>query len=284
MDIFPRFSDEIKFWLTEPVPGGAVGGDVKITRTRCGKYFMHVPTKVPWGQLPGLAAARVRKIVALDPGVREFQTAYSPEDGTASFNTLGRLRDEAEKCDDLIGELQQRMKYPKRRRLKEAISRSRLRAKNLVTELHNGVAHWLCTNYDTVLLPTFESQNMVKKDRGPGRRRKIRAKTARELLNLSHYKFRERLAGKAVMTGTELCVVSEGYTTQNCGKCGLLNPNVGSSETFRCADRNRCGFVCGRDENAARNIFLKYLRYCLLFLLVARPKFKCSAPTDPGEG
>ena len=48
----------------------------------------------------------------------------------------------------------------------------------------------------------------------------------------------------------ELAVVTEEYTTQCCGRCGVLNKNLGKA---------KCGLKCGRDENAARNIFLKYL-------------------------
>jgi hypothetical protein len=33
-----------------------------------------------------------------------------------------------------------------------------------------------------------------------------------------------------------------------------LNQNVGSSEIFNC---NKCKLICGRDDNAAKNIFLK---------------------------
>jgi len=36
-----------------------------------------------------------------------------------------------------------------------------------------------------------------------------------------------------------------------------MNRNVGGAKVFICNDRVKCGYVAGRDENAARNILLK---------------------------
>ncbi len=62
---------------------------------------------------------------------------------------------------------------------------------------------------------------------------------------------------KVIIRGKELVVVTEEYTTQCCGQYENLNKNLGGSKVYKCAE---CSFECGRDENAARNIFLKYLK------------------------
>ena len=85
----------------------------------------------------------------------------------------------------------------------------------------------------------------------------IGSKTARALLGWKHYTFRKYLASKVVMCGKELAVVTDEFTTQCCGQCGNLNKNLVGSKVYTCKE---CGFKCGRDENAARNIFLKYLK------------------------
>ena len=125
------------------------------------------------------------------------------------------------------------------------------RVKNLVNETHKKTAHHLCSHFDTILLPSFETQNMVQKHSKNGKTRTIRSKTARSLLTWSHYKFKDFLKSKVLMTGSELVEVNEAYTTKCCGMCGQLN-DVGSSATFKC---KYCDFNFGRDENAARNIF-----------------------------
>ena len=124
--------------------------------------------------------------------------------------------------------------------------------------MHKKVANDLTTKYDTIMLPVFASKQMVKKAKDPNDKpRVISAKTARFLLTWRHYEFREYLKSKAIMRGKELVVVTEEYTTQCCGQCGNLKKNLGGSKVYKCA---KCSFVCGRDENAARNNFLKYLK------------------------
>ena len=127
-----------------------------------------------------------------------------------------------------------------------------------MSEVHKKVANDLCKNYDTIMLPNLKVSDLVKKPKKANDKpRKIRSKTAREMLNWRHYEFRQYLASKVIMRGNELVVVTEEYTTQCCGKCGKNNKKVGSAEVYKCPI---CEFECGRDENAARNIFLKYLQ------------------------
>ena len=61
--------------------------------------------------------------------------------------------------------------------------------RNLVDELHKRCSKWLCECYGCVLIPKFESSQMVR-----GGKRKIRSKTAGAMLTWSHYRFRQRLA------------------------------------------------------------------------------------------
>ena len=131
------------------------------------------------------------------------------------------------------------------------------RQKNLVTELHRKVALDLCNNYDTILIPTFETSQMVRKhDPYKNTRRKINAKTARSMLTLRHFDFRTYLQDKAVMMGKEVVTVGEHFTSVTCGACGFINEKLGGSLTFTCPS---CKFTCDRDENAGRNIFIKHL-------------------------
>ena len=177
------------------------------------------------------------QVVALDPGVRCFQTAYSPNGESAAYcqgrNGYNIVFSLAERVDKIASTLDEDKKAKhklltprKRSHLKKEINRLRQRSQNLVTEvrellkqgkkkrfhvylppllsspthptrhqfsfycilqqLHRKVANDLCTNFDTILLPSFETSKMVKKRDDDGNWiRKINHKTARGIANTS---------------------------------------------------------------------------------------------------
>ena len=259
--LFPTF---IKgpIYLTRPIE--KVDGAVRITRNRRGQFFMHVPTKVPFTDIPARKAQAQRTVVALDPGVRTFQTTFSPTDGCGEYcakeNGFAAVFKEALKCDETITALRDpRLSKLKHMRLMHHKYCLFDRAHNMVRDLHRKVAYDLLDRYDTVLIPSFETSRMAQKKNLPkGTVRKIRNKTVRAMLGLRHYAFRTYLASRAEVLGKEVHVVSEAYTSQTCGRCGNLKKNLGGSETYKC---RLCDYKCGRDENGARNVFLKHLRH-----------------------
>ena len=106
-----------------------------------------------------------RKVVALDPGVRAFQTYYSPEytrsyaEGEGGFSKIYSL------CEKLDVTLYQKSLHRASRRLQNALhSRSRRirrRTRNLVDEAHKKVALDLVQYFDTIVIPSFETSQMV---------------------------------------------------------------------------------------------------------------------------
>ena len=97
----------------------------------------------------------------------------------------------------------------------------------------------------------------MSKKKGPdGKGRKIGRGTVQLMATLSHYSFRTRLLQKAARTPEcSVLICGEAYTSKTCGRCGKINPKLGSSERFRCT----CGASLDRDVNAARNILLRNL-------------------------
>ena len=69
--------------------------------------------------------------------------------------------------------------------MRRAQARLRQRIVNLVDELHWQTARWLTNNYQAILLPTFETQDMTRRAG-----RWIRSKTARMMLSFRHYEFK----------------------------------------------------------------------------------------------
>lgn len=123
--------------------------------------------------------------------------------------------------------------------------------KNIVNDLHWKTCNYLCSNFETILLPTFEVKSMTEKS--SLKPRNIGPKTTRNMLTLSHYKFKKRLLYKADVTGTNVHVCNESYTTKTCGQCGRLE-KVGSKKVFKCS---KCNFIIDRDYNGARNVYIK---------------------------
>lgn len=206
-----------------------------------GRYFLAVSIDVtpiqPENQRLG--------VVALDPGVRTFQTFYSPSIagklGGGDFGHIVRL------CfylDDLYSRIS-KAKCRQKKRMRQAAFRIRTRIKNLIDEIHHKAAHWVGTMFDVILIPTFETSQMVSK---------LHSQTARAMLTWVHYRFKQFLIQKAVELKAGVIEVSEAYTSKTCSRCGSIQ-GIGSRKVLSC----RCGLRIDRDYNGARGIFLRAL-------------------------
>jgi len=190
------------------------------------------------------------RVVALDPGVRTFMTFFSE----SSYGWLGddshlRIQKLCFQLDKLISQISKAPSQQKRR-FKKAADRIRAKIQHRVKELHHKTARFLVDNYDVILLPSFESSQMVSKSR-----RKIRSKSARQMLTLSHYQFKKHLEWKAWESGkVALTDINEAYTSKTVSWTGEVK-KIGGSRVIKDADGNRMN----RDLNGARGIFLRAL-------------------------
>lgn len=191
------------------------------------------------------------EVVSLDPGVRTFQTFYSPEGiaGKLGENMSSKLLYYGKKIDLMKSLLTKNIKN--KGNLKRRIFKSITKIKNTVNDLHKKAASFLTRNFKYILLPKFDVLNMTKR-KLPTKIRNIGNKTVRNMLMLSHSKFLEYLKFKT----DNLILVNEEYTSKTCGTCGYLNDELGSKKKFECS---KCCYKNDRDLNAARNILLKYL-------------------------
>ena len=134
--------------------------------------------------------------------------------------------------------------------MRRAANRIRLRIENLVIELHRQAARFLVDNYNVILLPGFETSEMVERGR-----RRIRSKTVRNLLTLAHYRFKRFIRHKAVETGVIVLDVNEAYTTKTVSWTGEVLENLGGASVVVSQDGERMD----RDYNGARGIYLRAL-------------------------
>ena len=197
------------------------------------------------------------KIVALDPGVRTFMT-YFTEDGFGwlGYQAINRIQRLCQHLDNLLCRAAT-VKRPLRRTLRQAANKLRSQIRNLVDELHKKVVHFLVTHYDIILLPTFESQEMCKRGK-----RKLRKKSVRQMLTLSHYRFKQRLKQKALEYGVQVIDVCEAYTSKTVSWTGEVIEKLGGAKVITASD----GARMDRDLNGARGIFVKNIAGALTVL------------------
>ena len=186
-------------------------------------------------------------IVALDPGVRTFMTFFSEKAfGWLGRHAINRIQRLCQYADNLYSRATQ-VPRPLRRTLRKCAQKIQKRIQHLVDELHKKVAHFLVTNFDIILLPTFKVEQMTR--RGA---RKIRKKTVRQMLTLSHYKFKVFLKQKAQEYGVQVVDADEAYTSKTISWTGDIVENLGGAKVIADAHGNRCD----RDLNGARGIFI----------------------------
>jgi len=207
------------------------------------KWFIAVPYK---------RATRVAenqgRVVALDPGIRVFQTFFAENSaGHIGYNDFGRIQRLCFHLDDLISRTSHATGKAKRE-MKKAQSRIRKQIKNLIKEIHFKTARFLVDNFDVILLPTFETSQMIGKAC-----RKLRSKTVRAMVTWAHYQFKERLKNKALEFGKKVIDVCEAYTSKTVSWTGEIK-KVGGSRVIKSGD-----IKLNRDLNGARNIFIRSL-------------------------
>ena len=197
------------------------------------------------------------KIVALDPGVRTFMT-YFTEDGFGwlGYQAINRIQRLCQHLDNLLCRAAT-VRRPLRRTLRQAANKIRVKIRNLVDELHKKVAHFLVTHYDIILLPSFESQEMCKRGK-----RNLRKKSVRQMLTLSHYRFKQRLKQKALAYGVQVIDVCEAYTSKTVSWTGEVIEKLGGAKVITASD----GARMDRDLNGARGIFVKNIARALRVL------------------
>lgn len=232
-----------KCQLTESLPRNFSDGRLTLAY---GEYYLVVSEEVQQ-----VKTDKQGRLVALDPGVRTFMTFFSEN----SYGWLGKdsnlyIQKLCFRLDKLVSKISQAPRRQKRR-FKKAASRLRCKIQHLVKELHHKIAKFLFDNFDVILLPTFESSQMVSRSR-----RKLRNKTVRQMLTLSHYEFKIFLKWKAWENSKLVVDCNEAYTSKTVSWTGEIVKNLGGARTIKSV---ATGLKMDRALNGARGIFLRAL-------------------------
>lgn len=226
--------------------------DCKFQRTWTGEYYLCIPYEYGVENQDPSKKEETLRVCSLDPGVRTFQTIFDATNNCAyeiAPRDMNRIVRMCIGLDKLCSKRDTASNAKKRYRYKRAVRRFVSRIRYLIDEVHRQLAKFLASNYDLIMIPSFETSQMVRKGA-----RKLRSNTVRQMLGWAHYRFRQRLIFKCQQSGTKVAVVNEAYTSKTCSACGNVDYKLGGRKIYSCSN---CKMVMDRDINGAKNIFLK---------------------------
>ena len=211
----------------------------------------YICLNIPKDKIIGKKDKPIYSSVFLDPGVRKFQTFYSPD------GICGKLGERFSKKEitPLIKEYESYQKIlgkNKIKGLKRRCGELITKVQNKVSDLHNQISNFLSTTFESIFIPKFETKKMTNK-----KTRNISKYTVKSMLKLSHYKFREKLKNMCKIRGNNIKIITEEFTSKTCTGCGKINKDIGSKEIFKC---QKCEIEIDRDINASRNICIKNIK------------------------
>ena len=242
---YSRLTKGLSFISSEPIPSSS-NNATQLIRTKSGEWFAIFLEENVVQSFFG------DKIIALDPGVRTFLTGF---DGQSFLeigaSDMGRINRLCKFLDNLMSRISLSQIPKQRQKMRKAASRIRGKIRNLVDECHKKTANYLAKNYQLILLPTFETSEMTNRSK-----RKIRSKTARQMLTWAHYRFKQVLKNKAELSGCQVIDVTEEFTSKTCTRCGHVHAKLGGAKIFKCPV---CHHTIPRDWNGALGIMLKAL-------------------------
>lgn len=194
------------------------------------------------------------KVCSIDPGLTCFATCYSDNEtnkiGLGVSKTLNKYCSE---IDIIVSKINKKHEntyinnHQRRRNLKKALHRKIKKIQNIKEELHNKTVKFLTSKYARIIVPPFETQEMVKKSTS--------SKLSRSLYNVSFYTFLLKLKAKCESYDIELIIRPEYYTSKTCTRCGEINSGLKLSDRiYNCKE---CKLKIDRDINGARNIMLR---------------------------
>ena len=242
---YSRLTKGLSFISSEPIPSSS-NNATQLIRTKSGEWFAIFLEENVVQSFFG------DKIIALDPGVRTFLTGF---DGQSFLeigaSDMGRINRLCKFLDNLMSRISLSQSPKQRQKMRKAASRLRDKIRNLVDECHKKTANYLAKNYQLILLPTFETSEMTNRSK-----RKIRSKTARQMLTWAHYRFKQVLKNKAELSDCQVIDVTEEFTSKTCTRCGHVHAKLGGAKIFKCPV---CHHTIPRDWNGALGIMLKAL-------------------------
>lgn len=236
--IYSTYTNNYEFILSEAIPKELLTDKSKLKyshKIQCigEKYYLLLSFEKPVKEIQGR-----KKLTALDPGVRKFQTTW---DITRTSYTFGNR-----KSKQIMDLLKKRDHYQSKKNMKQ-YHKIETRITNLVTEMHHHCSTFLCKRYKNIIIPKLNVKSLVQKAYGKAYKK--------SLLRLSHSKFIDQLKTKAEIYNSNVLSEQEGvherYSSRQCSSCLFMNEKT-SEELKKC---KKCLLEIDRDVNGAKNIY-----------------------------
>lgn len=192
----------------------------------------------------------------MDPGIRTFQTGYSPDGclykmGEEKTNLICSLYDRIDKLRSVRDTTQSKRT---KKNVKRRLAKLEFKVRGLINDLHNQTGSMLNKTYKTILLPNFKTSQMLDSSNDKPGKFSLSSANKRKMQGLAHFKFQQKLSHLSEKYGSRMILVSEAYTTKTCGFCGTIKENVGSAKIYKC---DNCFYCVDRDFHGARNIWIR---------------------------
>ena len=205
--------------------------------------------------------------MATDPGIKAFQTWYSPTTGQYGELLSGTHAEMKKRCDRLdalhsrverrkgqrgkphSGKRTAKQRGRTARRLKIKLAKERRRLHNWMQAAHYDSANFMLERFDVIIQPELRVSELAKKTD-----RKLGSTAVRNMLTWSHYAYRQRLKSASIRyAGRHVIESQEPGTSKTCTNCGYWHAGLALSDrTFVCP---RCHIAVDRDVAGARNNF-----------------------------
>lgn len=182
-------------------------------------------------------------IAGVDLGINKLATIYDGKEVIefAGAKPLKCLLKKLAKAQRQLSRMQKGSRNRAKQRMK--VARLHYRIRCIRQDYLHKLSTFLVMNYGTVIIEDLNVQGMMSNHR-----------LARSISDMGFYEFRRQLEYKAELYGNHVEVVDRWFpSTKQCSNCHEVNSEITLSDrVFRC---QHCDFECGRDENAARNLF-----------------------------
>ena len=236
--------------------------NIKIYRDKAHKYFLILTRNVNKESYDNR-----KEIIALDPGIRSFQTCYDPsgniiESGINIKNDIYGIYQKINKYNSISNN--KKNNHKRRRRYRQMKIKKYEKITNIVNNMHNQLASYLTKNYKIILAPQLQVSKLVANTEvntsgeTVDKKRVLSSTNSRFMNTFAFYKFHEKLKSLSALRNCKLYIVDESYTSKTCGVCGSINNDLGGAKIYKCIN-NECKLKIDRDYNGARNILLKHL-------------------------
>jgi len=216
--------------LSRPIEGRCK--QLRITRRADGWYALlvcEIPKPSPM--------AKTGATVGVDVGIKSFATLSTGEE----IANPRHLKQAATQLAREQRRLSRKVKGSQnRKKARGRVALRHLRVQRARKHFHHEVAARLVNRFDRIAVEDLNIRGMVKNHH-----------LAKSILDVAWGQFFAITKSKAESAGRRFERVNPRYTSQTCSNCGHRQKMPLAIRVYEC---EKCGYVCGRDHNAAINL------------------------------